>query len=170
MISQEYLTLLDSVGASLKSNTTDINLLLEDVSIEWEWLQKYWSNSPEDTRTAQTLQVLAGIGYQIVFQLTGKSTQTLIQEAKELHAAKNAGYSGSSEDCWLNFRGCEVFGISAVNGAVTRLCDKYTRFQNVYKNSILNQVNESAIDTMIDFSAYCLIVVCLLSEQRNTES
>ena len=54
--------------------------------------------------------------------------------------------------------------MSVLDGVIARLGDKYTRYWNVLKNPENNKVNESLVDTMIDFSAYCLILVCLLEE------
>ena len=42
----------------------------------------------------------------------------LLDEMKELHIKKNAGYSGNSRDRWANFRMAENFGVSAFLGCL----------------------------------------------------
>jgi hypothetical protein len=89
---------------------------------------------------------------------------------KVLHEKKNAGYAGASNpDPWANFRMCESFGISAFDGCMVRLSDKYIRVTNLMKNPKNEQVGESIIDTLMDLSAYALIAVCLLDEKMERD-
>lgn len=91
----------------------------------------------------------------------------LLEEAKELHVRKNAGYSGADNpDPWANFRMCETFGVTAFEGCMVRLSDKYIRVTNLMKNPKNDQVGESIKDTLMDLSAYALIAICLLEEQE----
>lgn len=90
----------------------------------------------------------------------------LLEEAKDLHIRKNAGYAGADNpDPWANFRMSEAFGVEAWRGALVRMTDKYIRIQNLIKDPSNDRVGESVIDTLRDLSAYALITVCLLEEE-----
>lgn len=91
----------------------------------------------------------------------------LLDDAWKLHVAKNAGYAGADNpDPWANFRMCEAFGISAFDGCMVRLSDKYIRVTNLMKSADNDQVGESLRDTLQDLSAYANIAICLLDEQH----
>lgn len=91
----------------------------------------------------------------------------LLEEAKDLHIRKNAGYAGADNpDAFANFRMSEAFGVSALDGCLVRMSDKYIRITNLRKNPANDRVNESIRDTLLDLSAYALIAVCLLEEQE----
>lgn len=84
----------------------------------------------------------------------------------DLHVAKNAGYAGAENpDPWANFRMCEAFGITAFQGCMVRLSDKYIRVTNLMKDPSNDRVGESLRDTLKDLSAYAKIAICLLDEQ-----
>jgi len=90
----------------------------------------------------------------------------LLDQAKELHIAKNAGYAGADNpDPWANFRMSTAFGVEPWRGALVRMTDKYIRVQNLLKDPTNDRVGESVIDTLRDLSAYALIAVCLLEEE-----
>ena len=93
----------------------------------------------------------------------------LLDEMKELHIKKNAGYSGNSRDRWANFRMAENFGVSAFLGCLVRMSDKFIRIQNLVKNPNNEMVGESIKDTLLDVSSYALIAYCLLVEQEENE-
>lgn len=91
----------------------------------------------------------------------------LLEEAKQLHIKKNAGYSGADNpDPWANFRMAEAFGVTAFKGCLVRMSDKYIRVTNLLKNPANEQVGESIKDTLQDLAAYALIAVCLLEEEE----
>lgn len=90
----------------------------------------------------------------------------LLEEMKELHIKKNAGYSGDSRDRWANFRMAENFGVSAFLGCLIRMSDKFIRIQNLVKNPNNEMVGESIKDTLRDLASYALIAYCLLEEQE----
>jgi len=90
----------------------------------------------------------------------------LLDEMKELHIRKNAGYSGNSCDRWANFRMAENFGVSAFLGCLVRMSDKFIRIQNLVKNPNNEMVGESIKDTLLDLSSYALIAYCLLVEEE----
>lgn len=98
--------------------------------------------------------------------MASKRYMELLDQMKDLHVRKNAGYAGDSLDPWANFRMCETFGVSAFYGCLVRLSDKYIRVTNLVKNPINEQVGENIKDTLFDLAAYALIAICLLEEQK----
>jgi hypothetical protein len=96
---------------------------------------------------------------------------SLLDEAKQLHTAKNAGYSGiDNPDPWANFRLCEDFGVPAHIGCMIRMSDKWKRIINLLNNPQNEQVGEAIRDTLMDLSIYSLIMICLLKEYNDRES
>lgn len=91
----------------------------------------------------------------------------LLEEMKDLHIKKNAGYAGDSPDPWANFRECESFGINIENGIITRMSDKWSRIRSLWKNPDNEKVEETVEDTLKDLAAYALILVCILRETKN---
>lgn len=93
-----------------------------------------------------------------------------LDRAWKLHVAKNAGYAGATNpDPWANFRMSEEFGVSAFDGCLVRLSDKYIRVTNLMKSADNEQVGESLVDTLRDLAAYALIAVCLHHEKQERE-
>lgn len=90
----------------------------------------------------------------------------LLDELRDLHERKNRGYAGHSDDPFANFRQCETFGISATDGVITRMSDKYSRLQSLWADASNEQVGESVKDTLMDLAAYALILICLMREQN----
>ena len=95
---------------------------------------------------------------------------SLLDEMKDLHIRKNAGYSGDSPDRWANFRLSESLGVSPVLGVLVRMSDKWIRITNLIKNKDFDLVGEAIEDTLMDLAAYCLIAVCLLREGKKHEN
>ena len=90
----------------------------------------------------------------------------LLDEAWDLHVAKNAGYAGADNpDTWANFRMSEAFGVSALDGCLIRMSDKYIRVTNLRRDKSNERVGESLIDTLKDLAAYANIAICLLEEE-----
>jgi hypothetical protein len=93
----------------------------------------------------------------------------LLDEEWATHQAKNAGYAGADNpDTWANFRMSEAFGVSALDGCLVRLSDKYIRVTNLRRDPRNEQVGESLKDTLKDLAAYAKIAVCLLEEELET--
>ena len=90
----------------------------------------------------------------------------LLEEMKDLHIKKNAGYSGDNLDRWANFRMAENFGVSSFLGCMVRMSDKFIRIQNLVKNPKNEMVGESIKDTLLDLASYALIAYCLLTEEE----
>lgn len=94
-----------------------------------------------------------------------KEYLNLLQDMASLHERKNAGYAGNTNDPWSNFRESEDFGVPAWKGALIRMSDKYSRIKSLVSNPNNEQVGESLEDTLMDLSAYALIVLCLRREE-----
>lgn len=90
----------------------------------------------------------------------------LLEDMKQLHIKKNAGYSGDSPDRWANFRLSESFGISAFLGVMVRMSDKWVRIGNLIKTPKNDQVGESIRDTLMDLASYALIAICIMDESK----
>ncbi|GEM_PF-3139938 len=92
----------------------------------------------------------------------------LLTEMEDIHKRKNAGYAGEgSMDPWANFRMSEAIGVSAFNGCLVRMGDKYARACNLSKDPRNEQVGESLHDTLIDLANYALIAICLYEEEED---
>lgn len=89
-----------------------------------------------------------------------------IEEMRDLHFRKNAGYAGHSDDPWVNFRKCERFGIPIDHGVLTRMSDKWSRLESLAQDMRNEKVGETFEDTLRDLAAYALILVCLRQEQK----
>jgi len=91
----------------------------------------------------------------------------LLEQMKDLHIRKNAGYAGDNPDPWANFRMSEMLGTPAHIGCLIRLSDKWIRVTNLIKNPDNDQVGENIKDTLFDLAAYALITVCLYEEMEH---
>lgn len=89
----------------------------------------------------------------------------LLDEMKDLHIRKNAGYAGDSPDPWANFRMSEAFGVSSFLGVLVRMSDKYIRITNLVKSPKNEKVGENIKDTLFDLAAYALIAIAILEEE-----
>lgn len=89
----------------------------------------------------------------------------LLDEMRDLHARKSAGYSG--QDNLAEVRPCvgaENWGTTALMGCLIRMGDKFRRLQNLTRDATNEQVGESFRDTAIDLASYALIAICLSEE------
>ena len=153
MISNEYINLLDRLEYRERN-----------VQQAWDRFVYEYHNSGN---IESALIYMAEVIYSRIAFTNNTSFYLMLDKARELHKRKNAGYSGvDNPDPWHNFRACNAFGISAVDGCITRMCDKYQRYLNVSSNPYNEQVHESINDTLEDLAAYALILVCLLREQN----
>ena len=98
--------------------------------------------------------------------MVSKEYLKLLDEMKQMHEQKNAGYSGESSDSWSNFRKSELFGVTPFEGCMVRLSDKFTRVANLSRNPKLDMVGEKITDTLMDLASYALIGICLYNEQE----
>ncbi len=96
-----------------------------------------------------------------------KRYKALLDEALELHVRKNQGYAADNPDAFANFRLAEGMGLTPVQGVLVRMGDKFARVQSLAKNPENDRVGESMRDTLMDLSAYALIAICLMEEQKD---
>lgn len=102
--------------------------------------------------------------------MADKRFMELVEEIKDLHSRKNAGYAGiGATDPWANFRFSKMFGVSPFIGALVRISDKFVRISNLSKNKECDQIGESIKDTLFDLSIYCLIAICLYEDEFESE-
>jgi hypothetical protein len=171
MPSQQYIDLLDSTAQNWmfeifeQSSDSEVRHMMTEI---WRDLQCYWSHRHRGAEARlfieTDLEHLAMTALLLVARAKGETVSTLTQLMADLHRRKNAGYAGHSDDPWINFRCCEAFGIDACNGVITRLSDKWSRLQSLWCDPNNEQVGEAVEDTLLDFAAYSLILICLLRE------
>jgi hypothetical protein len=90
----------------------------------------------------------------------------LLDDIRDLHKRKNDGYAGKdADDPWANFRMAEMLGISAFQGCLIRMSDKFIRVCNLSKDPTNDQVGEHITDTLLDLAVYSLIAICLYNEK-----
>lgn len=78
--------------------------------------------------------------------------------------AKNNDYAGF-EDPFANFREFGTFGF------LVRMSDKWKRIKNLVGDNRPPSVkDESVEDTLIDLATYCLLLLCWLRSEKETET
>ena len=77
----------------------------------------------------------------------------ILDVIKELHDKKRHDY-GANEDIFANFRLSELSGISAWQGSVVRMGDKYARISNFIKKGEFKFKEEGIKDTLMDMAIY----------------
>lgn len=91
----------------------------------------------------------------------------LLDEMRQLHDAKNAGYAGQdSPDPFKNFKYSTLFGVAPFTGCLIRMSDKFIRIANLTRDASNDKVGESIRDTLMDMAVYCLIAICLYEEEH----
>ena len=92
----------------------------------------------------------------------------LLRAMEQIHDSKNSDYADSTSDPLRNFRACEAAGISAFDGCLTRLSDKYMRVMNLAKKERegrkVGVLSEAIEDTLLDMANYALIAIILYEE------
>lgn len=92
----------------------------------------------------------------------------LLKEMERIHDSKNNDYADSASDPLRNFRACEDAGISAFDGCLTRLSDKYMRVMNLARKEREGREQgvkgEAITDTLLDMANYALIAIILYEE------
>lgn len=90
---------------------------------------------------------------------------------REVTLAKNADYTGSTNDPFANFKNVEVLGIcSTEQGFATRMMDKISRIASFIKNGTLQVKDESASDTLIDLANYCILFAGYLESKKTPKA
>lgn len=87
----------------------------------------------------------------------------------EIARAKNADYTGSSEDPFANFRAVENLGIcSTEQGFLTRMMDKFKRITSFVQKGVLQVKDESVEDTLMDLANYCILMAGYIKSQKQS--
>lgn len=89
----------------------------------------------------------------------------ILDEMAQLHSDKNHDYSG--EDPLSNFKMCEKMGISAWEGILIRISDKWSRLLNFVKTKKFLVKTESVRDTLLDLAVYAILCIILLEEDKS---
>ena len=93
----------------------------------------------------------------------------ILDVIKNLHDQKRHDY-GANEDIFANFRLSELSGISAWQGSVVRMGDKYARISNFIKKGEFKFKEEGIKDTLMDMAIYSLITMILFEEEEEQET
>lgn len=81
--------------------------------------------------------------------------------------AKNADYTGTSDDPFANFSRVEDIGIcSTEQGFLTRMFDKFSRITSFVQKGVLQVKDESVEDTLIDLANYCILMAGFIRSKR----
>lgn len=102
----------------------------------------------------------------------------LIEFAEEFYAkgisttkAKNADYTGGSDDPFSNFTCVEAYGVKSEHGFITRMSDKMKRISSFVTNGELQVKDESVTDTLQDLANYSMLFAAYIkSKSTNAQS
>lgn len=87
----------------------------------------------------------------------------------EVTKAKNADYTGGSDDPFANFRLVEKMDVTTAEvGFLTRMLDKFARIRTFVKKGVLQVKDEQVADTLHDLANYCALFSGYLAEKRLT--
>lgn len=85
--------------------------------------------------------------------------------------AKNADYTGITDDPFANFVRVETIGISSTEqGFLTRMTDKLSRIISFVQKGVLQVKDESIEDTLLDLANYCILMAGFIRHRKKTES
>lgn len=90
---------------------------------------------------------------------------------KAITRAKNADYTGGTEDPFSNFTRVESFGIcSTEQGFMTRMSDKLARLNSFVKKGELLVKDESVEDTLLDLANYCILFAGYIRHKKDYQT
>jgi hypothetical protein len=121
--------------------------------------EAHFTNLEEDTEYLPTAEFKRGVpsnGHPMFYEL--------LDRMREIHAAKAADYGdGNPLGNFINTE--EDTGCPAALGVLVRMCDKWKRICNIYKNKGKHAVKDETIeDTLLDLAIYSLIDIIILRE------
>jgi hypothetical protein len=88
------------------------------------------------------------------------------QEMTEITQAKNADYTGKTDDPFANFTVVERLGIASTEqGFLTRMMDKMQRINSFVQRGELSVKDESVRDTLQDLANYCVLFAAYISSK-----
>jgi hypothetical protein len=92
--------------------------------------------------------------------------EALCRSLTNITKAKNADYTGKTDDPFANFRCCEQLGICSVEvGFLTRMTDKLSRVNSLLQNGEAQVKDESINDTLLDLANYSLLMIGYLQSK-----
>lgn len=92
----------------------------------------------------------------------------VLEQMKEIHAAKNSDYNYNQKGPLDNFKESEKFGVDPFIGVLIRLSDKYARVKSLcIKENMTGEVRDESIeDTLIDLANYAILAIVVRRENR----
>jgi len=97
-----------------------------------------------------------------------KLHKELTDRMHQITIAKNADYTGSTDDPFANFRRVEAMGITTTEvGFLTRMLDKMSRIASFTQNEELLVKDESVEDTLLDLANYSLLFIGYLNDRKS---
>lgn len=85
----------------------------------------------------------------------------------DITAAKNADYTGNSDDPFANFTLVETFGaMTTEQGFFARMTDKFARVSSFIQNGELQVKTETVEDTLLDLANYCALLAGYLNTKK----
>lgn len=82
--------------------------------------------------------------------------------------AKNADYTGNSDDPFANFSDTEVYsGVETERGFLVRMGDKMKRIRSFVDKGVLMVKNESVHDTLLDLANYCILLAGYIKSKQD---
>ena len=89
-----------------------------------------------------------------------------LESMSRIAKAKNADYTGGSDDPFSNFRQVESLGIASTEqGFLTRMVDKVARISSFVKQGTLQVKDESVEDTLLDLANYCILMAAYIKDK-----
>jgi hypothetical protein len=143
----------------------DIDASTEELQHDSETYAE-WDRLADGPYIEHLLQRLAGDGLiKPDVHPTSQAYFDLLDEMRELHLSKSAGYGcPDGTDPLLNIRnGASFVGIPPWKGAMVRLSDKVTRLATFNKTGRLS--HESVEDNLMDLASYALLALVLYREE-----
>lgn len=90
------------------------------------------------------------------------------ERMKAITQAKNADYTGSSDDPFANFTRVEALGICSTEaGFLTRMTDKLCRLSSFAQKGTLQVKDESVEDTLLDLANYCILLAGYIKSKKD---
>ena len=96
-----------------------------------------------------------------------KFHQSCLDKMTEITKAKNADYTGESEDPFANFSMVESMGIcSTEQGFLTRMSDKMARINSFVMLGQLQVKDESVKDTLLYLANYAILFAGYIESKK----
>ena len=85
---------------------------------------------------------------------------------RDIMAAKNADYTGGSEDIFANFTASEILDVPAEIGILMRVMDKLQRIKSFVHNGTLQVKSESVDDAILDVINYMILIKGVIKNKQ----